>query len=77
MLAGMSDDLQTLDLPCGVWTPIATRPRDRLSRLSWSQLPDAPIDLGTAYRMHRAGDIVMASRHRAAHIDLVVRPSGT
>jgi hypothetical protein len=73
----MNDDGHTFELPHGVWTPIASRPRNPLSRLLWSQLPDAPIDLETAHRLRRTGEIVMASRHSAAQIDLVVRPSGT
>jgi hypothetical protein len=73
----MSNDLYAVELPHGVWTPIASRPRDRLSRLLWSQLPSAPINLETAHRLRRKGEIIMACRHSAERIELVVRPSGT
>jgi hypothetical protein len=73
----MSDEVHTVDLPHGIWTPIASRPRDPRSALAWSPVPNAPIDLEKAHRLRRAGEIIMASRHSSVHIDLVVRPSAT
>ena len=61
------------------WTTIATRPRSipgRQGDLIWSPIPNAPLEISDAHRLAADGEIVMASRHHADVVELVVRQAG-
>ena len=66
--------LQALFITAG-WTPIAWRPRatDPGSLLTWTPYLDAPIDVSAAHRLQVAGRILMANRHNADRVELVIR----
>jgi hypothetical protein len=57
------------------WTPIAFRPRRSRYQepLLWSSVFEAPIDIEAAHRLRKLGAIIMASRHTADRVVLVVR----
>lgn len=59
------------------WTAIAERARDGVGGevLIWDALPHAPLSVDAARRLVRSGRLLMAQRHHAHHVELVIRPA--
>ena len=69
--------LASLDALPAAWTPIASRPRqsNTYELPPWKAVPGAPLTIAEAHALLDAGRIVMANRHTAACVTLVVRPA--
>jgi hypothetical protein len=58
----------------GSWTIIAQRPRDALQgHLMWSEVPNTELGLREAQSLVAAGKLLMANRHTARTVYLVVK----
>jgi hypothetical protein len=59
------------------WTAIAERPRVSVRKqlLEWQELPDAPLKVADARLLYASALIVMANRHFADRVELVIRPT--
>jgi hypothetical protein len=64
----------TTTLPAD-WTVIATRPRLSLGRdtLQWMEVEGGPVSIAEAHLLAASGRAVMANRHSADLVELVIR----